>query len=343
MYYTQNLAQYNLRQIKQIPSNIHIPQALLGGISADELTHVLKEYESVLSNLYKLIIQDPSNFDLVCLDITNNLTGRVGPEENKSLKSFHRIEKLFYAMATAPYMDDHIHLKKSETKISNLLKLLYSFKKIGFDIIYEKEYFEISYPDERNLMRVLSAYGHVYSKTDCQTADEHIFISSLLHNDIRYLTDYGHINYTIEDIADICSGMDDRDILREITKFFTDLGYLTIVEYKYNPAYIRYKKAKSAREDVIVVVARNAKLEIHVRLDHINEYTNMLGELNESVLMQTLHKGECGNCGYCGGGLEFSYGGKLYRKCRIICSHSYDNLNREDITSLIKLIRWEIG
>lgn len=338
-YYTQRLAEYHKRQVAEIPDDVLIPEKYFMGLGRDDFIAALKAYREILLHIYDSICEDPSGFGLVCEEFDSNMHGSVTKAEGRSLKSFDRVVRLLSALSNSKVSgeDGSIILSAADAKpISRIAQIVDSLRQIGFEIFREGDAYVFSFPDNRKVTAAIKAFGIANGCTPQQQ------VTALIHADTRYFTADGEIEYTPEDVIRLMPDENDQAMLRALVEFFRDIGYVVKTEYQYNPARVRIGRTKSAKESVIAIVRRDAKLEIHARLDNIGCYANKIGALSAGIRERTLSGRNCCHCGYCSGGVQFEYENKKYTKCRIICcGFVYMDFVQDDIDSLMSLVKAE--
>lgn len=330
-YYSQQIAQYYLRTIADIPKDTIIPEEYRSGLTNNEFLSALKQYHDILYMLISDIAENPAAFDLVCLEVEGRHSA-VSKNEDKSIKSFKRIGKVLAVIAKKS-ADESLYSKYDFKGIVRYTKILdrlsdYGFKKEFFD----STFFRITYPDNPNVLTVMSAL---------ESAGD-----NLISSDSRIFTSNGKILYEPEDVARLIPEEHIRNLLYSIIRLCRENGYLFNTKREYNPDKIWIFKDNKSKPISIINLERDSHIDIHLRLSHIAEYANILSSLSPRILHQTLSGRDCIHCGYCREiGPAFSYNGVNYVKCSVICAgfvyHSY-NIAPEDTASIISLLTMEL-
>lgn len=331
MYYTQQLAQYYLRTVADIPDDVIIPQKYRSGLTNTDFLCALKQYRDIRCRIFNDISEDPGAFNLVCLDI-EPCHSAVSKNEAKSIKSFMRIKDVLTVIAQNPSKKD-IYVRQDFRGIARYAEILDKLSDYGFKKdLCDSDSFRITYSDNPNVLTVMSALA--------SAGDD------LISGDPRIFTSNGKITYEPEDVVRLIPKEHIRELVRSIIALFRQNGYLFNIKYAYNPAKIWIYKNKVDKPSVIMNLERDSRIDIHLRLSHISEYGEILPALSPAVLRQTLSGGDCVNCGYCRQkGTAFSYNGTDYVKCSVICAgfrYSSHQLAPEDTDSLIMLVKEEL-
>ena len=333
-YYVQRLARQSADSIVPIPENLVIPQRHLNGITNEEFIAAFHNYQSVLRQIYNDIAADPQAFCMVCLDIeeSNYKHHRVGPvtkDESKSRQSFFRLPMLLLDIARGGEFTSDGSLAVNKIAIPAILEKLCDY---GFVIEPGPDKSAIiSYPDDKNVLIVLKAFAVV----------EHY--EKLISADYRYLLD-DTITFGFDDMLRTWPNKTDKQAAKAIYDKLAGLNYFVKIEYNIFFGKARFAPSKSKKELVYLDSDRDSVLRIKLRLQNIARYADNLGQLPPNILRQTLSGSNCHECGGCKNGVAFSYDGKNYKKCYVICAgFVYSGLDEQDIESLIKLINWELN
>lgn len=331
LYYTQQLAQYYLRTVADIPDNTMIPEECRSGLTNTEFLCALKQYRDIRCMILSDVIENPAAFNLVCLEI-EDYRSAISKNEAKSIKSFMRIRDVLKIIAKKS-AEGSLYSKFDFKGIVRPMEILdwlsnYGFEKEFLDSIF----FRITYPDNPNVLIVM---GRLALAGD-----------NLISGDPRIFTSNGKISYEPEDFVHLIPEEHIQWLVRSIINLFRESGYFFSIKYEYNPAKICIFKKKLSKPSVIINLERDSHIDIHLRLSHIAEYSNILQSLSPGILHQTLSGRDCINCGYCKkNGPAFSYNGVNYRKCSVICSgfsYSSNNITPEDTESIIILLKMEL-
>lgn len=331
LYYTQQLAQYYLRTVADIPDDVIIPQKYRSGLTNTDFLCALKQYRDIRHRILTDIAEDPGEFKLVCLDI-EPCHSAVSKNEAKSIRSFMRIKDVLTVIA-GKSAQGGIYCRQDFKGISRYAEILDKLSDYGFkkDVL-GPDSFRITYPDNPDVLTVMGALAS--AGDDLISGDPRIFISD------------GNIPYEPEDVVRLIPKEHIRELVSSIIGMFRQNGYLFSTKYAYNPAKIWIYKAKIAKPSVIMNLERDSHIDIHLRLSHISEYQDILKTLSPPILRQTLSGTDCVNCGYCRKkGPAFSYNGTDYVKCSVICAgfrYTSYQIAPEDTDSLIMLAREEL-
>ncbi len=332
IYYTQQLAQYYLRTVADIPDNTIIPEEFRSGLTNTEFLCALKQYQDIICMILSDVIKNPVAFNLVCLEIEGD-HGAVSKNEAKSIKSFMRIRDVLTIIAKK-YAEGSPYSKLDFKGIVRPMEILDRLSNYGFEKEFiDSTFFRITYPDNPNVLIVMSRLAFAGD--------------NLISGDPRIFTSNGQISYEPDDFVRLIPEEHIQGCVRSIINLFRENGYFLSIRYTYNPAKVCIYKKKSSKPSVIINLERDSHINIHLRLSHIAEYSNILQSLSPGILHQTLSGRDCINCGYCKKiGPAFSYNGINYRKCSIICagfSYSSFNITPEDTESIIILLKMELN
>ncbi len=343
-YYIQQIAGYYSRLLAPIPSQPYIPDCYLANLTNDEFVRAFQCIRETLLSILKDIQTNPVAFDMeqsTINTITSNnnesphsFLGPITPGENKSIRSFQRIPKLFHAITSAGTVgtDGTILLQKNALKgIAKGLRLLNKLQDYGFEVISGESGIAIGYPDDKNVLTVLRVIDSVNP--------------NILLFDLRSLHKGNQYVHTPEDIIRLIPEEHIRSLVRSIVEKIEQFRYSIKSEYCYNPARIRISKTKSAKEMINIVIERDSSTHIYLRLSHIASYSNHLGELSARILQQTLSGRTCCHCGYCKNGcVNFTFDGNAFAICSILCcGFVYAGIQDDDCSSILKLIEWELS
>lgn len=331
LYYTQQLAQYYLRTVADIPDDIIIPEKYRAGLTNTEFLCALKQYRDIRCMILSDVAENPGAFNLVCLEV-EPCHSAVSKNEAKSIKSFMRIREVLTIIAKKS-VEGNLYSKQDFKGIVRSMEILDQLSNYGFEKEFlDATFFRITYPDNPNILTVMNALAA--AGDNLISGDPRIFISN------------GKISYEPEDVVRLIPEKHIQDLVYSIINLFRENGYLFNTKYEYNPAKIWIFKNKIAKPSVIMNLERDSHIDIHLRLSHISEYQNILQTLSPGILHQTLSGRDCVHCGYCRKiGPAFSYNGVNYLKCSVICAgFSYPSyqIKPEDTASLMALIKEEL-
>lgn len=331
LYYTQQLAQYYLRTVADIPDDTIIPEEYRAGLTNTEFLCALEQYRDIRLMLLSDIAENPGAFDLVCLE-TEPSHSAVSKNEAKSIKSFMRIREVLTVIAKKS-AEGSLYSKQDFKGIVRYMEILNKLSNYGFEMeLSDSTFFRITYPDNPNILTVMNSLA---SAGD-----------NLISGDPRIFISHGKIPYGPEDVVRLIPEKHIQDLVYSIINLFRENEYFFNAKYEYNPAKIWIYKSKLAKPSVIMNFERDDHMDIHLRLSHIAEYQNILQTLSPGILRQTLSGRECIHCGYCREiGPSFSYDGVDYLKCSVICAgfkYNSHQIAPEDTDSLITLIKEEL-
>jgi len=104
------------------------------------------------------------------------------------------------------------------------------------------------------------------------------------------------------------------------------------------------KKSKEAL--IINPIGKNfGSFELQLRIKSRNTL-DKLESFSQNIINQILMSKDCRGpyCCYCGSEYSFTYNGKVYRKCHMLCDNfTFRNLKYEDIDSIIGIVQNEIA
>lgn len=331
LYYTQQLAQYYLRTVADIPDDIIIPEEYRTGLTNTEFLRALKEYRDIRCMILSDIAENPGAFNLVCLEV-EPCHSAVSKNEAKSIKSFMRIREVLTVIAKKS-AEGSLYSKQDFKGIVRFMEILERLSDYGFEIDFlDSTIFRITYPDNLNVLTVMNALAA--AGDNLISGDPRIFISK------------GKIPYEPEDVIRLIPEKHIRCLVHSIISLFRENGFFFNTKYEYNPAKIWIYKSKLDKPSVIMNFERDSHMDIHIRLSHIAEYQNILQTLSPGILRQTLSGRECIHCGYCREiGPSFSYNGVNYVKCSVICAgfkYNSHQIAPEDTESLMTLLKEEL-
>lgn len=332
-FFTSELARHYSRKIAQIPDRVQIPEEYLHGMTNDEFLDALQTYHELLRSLLLDVERDPAVFGMVCLEIDRIPCGPVTKAEARSQKSFEKIPRLLNLISSAgeEWPDGSVSVPVPELKkIPHAMKLINVLNLYGFDSENQDDKIVFSYPDNRNVLAVMRAFGSVNS--------------DVMFADIRAFTANGEIDYGPEDVIQLIPESHIRTLVASIVDMFREAGYVIDIKYSFNPYMIRISRKKSAKKIVNIIIERDSSTHIHARLANIAGYSHLLKGVSENVLHQTLDKGACAHCSYHpAGGIKFSFAGKEYEKCSVVCvGFSYTDILEKDTDSLLTLLKAEL-
>lgn len=331
LYYTQQLAQYYLRTVADIPDDIIIPEKYRAGLTNTEFICALKEYRDIRCMILSDVAENPIAFDLVCLEV-EPCHSAVSKNEAKSIKSFMRIREVLTIIAKNS-VEGSLYSKQDFKGIVRFMEILDQLSNYGFELDFlDPTIFRINYPDNPNVLTVMNALAK--AGDNLISGDPRIFISK------------GKISYEPEDVVRLIPEKHIRHLVYSMINLFRENGYFFNTKYEYNPAKIWVYKDKLAKPIVIMNFERDSHMDIHLRLSHIAKYQDILQTLSLGILRQTLSGRECIHCGYCRKiGPSFSYNGVNYLKCSVICAgfkYNSHQIAPEDTASLITLLKEEL-
>lgn len=156
LYYTQQLAQYYLRTVVDIPDDTIIPKEHRAGLSNTEFLCALQQYRDVRCMILSDIAENPGIFDLVCLEVEPGHSA-VSKNEAKSIKSFMRIREVLTIIAKKS-MGDSLYHKQDFKGIVRFMDILHQLSNYGFELEFsDPDSFRIHYPDDPNILTVMHA------------------------------------------------------------------------------------------------------------------------------------------------------------------------------------------
>lgn len=355
--YVQRLAAQSIVKLVPIPWELKLPENSLYGIEESEFTAALETYQEILRSIYYDVLKSPENFGMERIPVEDEIEGpnkgiigAITPNENKSRKDFFRLPLCLLALSSVGELTGEknlrvqadefksFHCGTSTVRITRAETILLRLPDYGFQMngLTEKGQIKaggeliVDYPANRNVFVVMKALS------SCKTYED------FLAADYRYLLNK-EFKYDLNDMLRICGNEVSRKLIQEITGMAEQRAYTISVEAFPFEGKIKIFNKKPKMELVCLHIQRNFNMVTQLRMVHIGEYSKRIGPLSERVEHQLLHYGDCVPCGGCKtGSIDFTYQGKEYHKCSVICGgFTFRDLGEQDIPSVIHLIEME--
>jgi len=154
------------------------------------------------------------------------------------------------------------------------------------------------------------------------------------------------IAVTVDEVIESISDPVSREISERILRLFADNGLTYRIKTGYGNVYRIFCYIRKSKEALIInPIGKNfGPFELQMRIKR-QDTLDSLELFSPNVVRQILASKDCAGpfCVNCGSEYRFTYKGKPYRKCHMLCDNFvFRRLTDEDIDSVVSIVKSEI-
>jgi hypothetical protein len=313
----------------------------LQNIDIDDFVYAYQSLYQLFVRIYTDMMADPGYF---CLPL-HRIDSGGGADKTK----LWHISGMVFALGMCGTLRDEIHVNsnvyfsalKKRFKITSPMTVVRRLSDYGLYLSESKDYFTVDYPDDRDVLKVIMAFGKKMSFLD------HYIYNYQIHRLSPRCFESASGDIPGTDFYDYKAALGEKV---KIVEMFSEL----MIGYGYTPEYegfyrISYRKNnKLTRENICVLYRYDSeqKVSINIRLHNLGQYAECVSEMPESikyVLCQSTCRNDCPHRGTCDRIIKYTIDGIDYEWC-VWKSVSFENIAPEEFIHIKTLFEneWKI-